>query len=134
MLEDFLVDSTDDPYNWREDESELADDDNDSEEESSGANAKMPEDWEKDGASTFQYKNNVDEKLLETAHARSLPTFKKKATASHRSINILQLSKIWFNNELLRELLNRVHDALPTERVSAKEMLGFIPVGLYFCI
>ena len=55
-----------------------------------------------------------------------------KATVSHRSISILQISKIWFNNELLCELFNRVHVALPTDRVSAKEMLacGTVPVHL----
>ena len=66
-----FVDSTDDPYNWK-DESESADDDDDSEEKSSGANAKMPEDWGPAGASTFPYKvlfNNVDDELVETARA-----------------------------------------------------------------
>ena len=96
----------------------------------------MPEDWEPAGASTYPYKvlfNNVDDNLLETARAtlpKIVANIKKavglEATACHRSISILQLSKIWFNNELLRELLNRVHDALPSECVSAKEMLGFI--------
>ena len=112
---------------------------------SSGANgAKMPEDWEPAGASTYPYKvlfNNVDDNLLETARAtlpKIVANIKKavglEATACHRSISILQLSKIWFNNELLHELLNRVHDALPSKCVSAKEMLGFIRVELYLCI
>ena len=53
-LEDFFVDSGDNPYYWREDESESADNDNDSEEESRGANAaKMPEAWEPAGTSSL---------------------------------------------------------------------------------
>ena len=136
-LEDFFVDFSDDPYNWRDDDTDSADD-SECEEETSGADAKMPEDWEPAGASTFPYKvlfNNVDEELLATARAtvhKIVANIKKavglKATVAvnHHSINILKLSKIWFNNELLRELLNRVNDALTTERVSAKEILGFI--------
>ena len=70
-LEDFFVDSSDDPYNWRDDDTDSADD-SECEEETSGADAKMPEDWEPAGASIFPYKvlfNNVDEELLATARA-----------------------------------------------------------------
>ena len=42
-LEDFFVDFSDDPYNWRDDDTDSADD-SECEEETSGADAKMPED------------------------------------------------------------------------------------------
>ena len=73
--------------------------------------------------------NNVDDELLKSARIvvlRIVSNLKKAACVRQNTdptdITISQLSQIWFDHLLLRELLTRVNDALPGEQINIKEL------------
>ena len=68
--------------------------------------------------------NNVDDELLKSARIvvpMIVSNLKKGACVRQNTdpsdITISRLSQIWFDHQLLRELLTRVNDALPGEQI-----------------
>ena len=82
--------------------------------------------------------NNVDDELLKSARIvvpRIVSNLKKAACVRQNTdptdITISRLSQIWFDHQLLRELLARVNDALPGEQINIKELFQFLKVELF---
>eukprot|EP00731_Ephydatia_muelleri_P019415 Em0012g240a len=57
--------------------------------------------------------------------------YDEEDTPNGCDITISRLSQIWFDHQLLRELLTRVNDALPGEQISIKELFQFLMVELF---
>lgn len=85
--------------------------------------------------------NNIDDKplkLVRTIVPRIVSNLKKATCVQQHTdpadITIGRLSQMWFNHQLLRELLTRVNDALPAEPINIKELFQYLKVELFLCV
>jgi hypothetical protein len=92
------------------------------------------------------YFNKVDEVMLATVRAE-LPVIVEQVKqalgkkgrnyglSQLKSLPIEDFSRIWFNNDLLRNLMDRINRSLPdSESINKYELFQFVKTELYLCI